>query len=585
MAEKEKQNAAQGSGINVAGGSDPADINTIIVAEEDVNSKNQGGNSKNISSDYGGSSATSDSEDDDGDAQAEVSPEAYKLRVTHMGAAIEAGHLVGGIPQFKLLDKKMCMKLLQKSLVTQPLGAFNIKFNHLVGEDVAKHSNDNHSHEFYYNTLLATLHFRNHLVARGSPITLCDKSGTIKPRYLCNLGAAVYITGNINIPRDNLINAGSNAPVIQSVFFNYDTIGSYLNNQSKSPVNFTMLQSVLKLMKAHAINPLDPLGPLVKKRVIDNIDSGEPPKKKQRVLNKDKNNEKIKKLNSKSKSKHKKIVADSPVFHARHKNNSPQVVLNADGTLKSGLDIFNVDINGGAHCNSNSNVVITDDPSGKGNKLKAKSKSKKKKPLPRIPSKNINKSKHTSKSKDKTDLLDRVTNKSKSKKGKKKVTIGKKPKDSHTLGSSSEPASGVGLCNYGLFGGAASAIGGSGSGDSSSNSSDPGGDSISGSIDDRDNKDSATVAALKKQIAQQQKLLDQQDRGGNSKRKRASARGKKKSGSSSKRGKKSGKNKKSRKRDADSDRLAVDMDRDSSNGGGKYSSRQRVCSVFVIVVF
>ena len=419
MAEKEKNNRAQGSGINTAGGSDPADINTIIV-DEDVNSKNQDGNHKNVSSDYGGSSAPSDTDDDDGDAQAEDSGDAYKLRVTHMGAAIEAGHLVGGIPQFKLLDKKMCMKLLQKSLLTQPLSAFNIKLNHLVGEDVSKHSNDHHSHEFYFNTLLATLHFRNHLVARGSPITLCDKSGAIKPRYLCNLGSAVHITGNINIPRDNLINSGSNAPVIQSLFFNYDTIGSYLNGQSKSPVNFTMLQSILKLMKAHAINPLDPLGPLVKKRIIDNIDSGEPPKKKQRVSQKDKNKDKKKKLNSKSKSKHKKIVADTPVFHTTHKNDSPQVVLNADGTLKSGLDIFNVDINGGAHCNSNSNIVINDESSGKGNKTKTKSKSKKKKPLPRIPSKNINKSKHTSKSEDKTDLLDRVTNKSKSKKSKKK---------------------------------------------------------------------------------------------------------------------------------------------------------------------
>ena len=39
MAEKVKENIAQGSGINTAAGADPADINTIIVTE-DVDSKN-----------------------------------------------------------------------------------------------------------------------------------------------------------------------------------------------------------------------------------------------------------------------------------------------------------------------------------------------------------------------------------------------------------------------------------------------------------------------------------------------------------------------------------------------------------------
>ena len=98
MAEKVKDDLAQGSGINSAGGlgvADPADINTIIVADGDVNSKNQDGNQKNISSDYGGTSVESEDEDDnDNQMHSNQDRDALQSRVSHMGAAIEAGHLL-----------------------------------------------------------------------------------------------------------------------------------------------------------------------------------------------------------------------------------------------------------------------------------------------------------------------------------------------------------------------------------------------------------------------------------------------------------------------------------------------------------
>ena len=565
MAEKTKVDPAQGSAIHALGNNGD-DINTIVVNE--VNSKNQvdQGKGNQVDSDIASTSFSSTDDPNDNDIKEDNrgSQDSSKC----IPAAIKAEALIGGFPKFRSTSREVCMKWLEISLLTHPLGNFNIRFNHLVGEALCKHSTPSHSHEFFYNNLLCAWHLRNHLIVNESGITMVDKFGLIKKQYLCKLGTNIQVTNNINITRDNLINAGTNAPVIQSSFFNYDTIGNYLSHYGEkhsSPVNFTHLQSVLQLMKSHGLDPSNPMNSLLRKRNLSSND--EPPKKKQRV-------------SGKSKSKNKQIVADTPVFHTQHQLKSPRVVLNADGTQKSGVDIFNVGIGGGTfgqHCNSNSNLshpiinsIDTSIGNGDGTGKRSKSKSKKK-GLPKIPKKDKNKkikksNANVSKSQKKKDLLARVTNTAKSKKKRPKVSIRKDSSHSHTHGKHINGDGNTSqLNNYGLFGAAASAIGDDVGGGSNSG--------ISGSFEERapPGKDPsnaqlmAQVAALQDQLKEQKKLA-QEKLAHKSKRERVSKRKKKKS-----------KDKKSRKRNKHTDKLAQDIDRDAHNGGGRYSSRQRVC--------